>query len=121
VLAFGYLLGLGVNLTLAFGSRALPAVCFAFLLSGVAIAVEETVEKACVAEMLPRESRSYGLGVLATANAVGDVISSVGIGVLWDRLGARAAFGSAAVCSAAGLLLLVVLVGRGRTPSAASS
>ena len=109
VLAVGYLLGLGVNLTLALWSRSLAAVCFAFLLSGVAIAVEETVEKACVAEMLPRLSRSYGLGVLATANAVGDVVSSVGVGILWDRMGARAAFGSAAACSAAGLLLLVAI------------
>jgi MFS family permease len=109
VLAAGYLLGLGVNLTLAFGSRSLAAVGFAFLLSGVAIAVEETVEKACVAEMLPRESRSYGLGVLATANAVGDMVSSIGVGVLWDRMGAATAFGSAAGFSAAGLIFLIVL------------
>jgi len=123
VLAAGYSLGLGVNLTLAFGSRSLAAVCFAFLLSGVAIAVEETVEKACVAELLPRESRSYGLGVLATANAVGDMVSSLGVGVLWDRMGAGAAFGSAAVCSAAGLFLLVAIARRGDrgAPIAASS
>jgi len=110
-----------VNLTLA--SRSLAAVGFAFLLSGVAIAVEETVEKACVAELLPRETRSYGLGVLATANAIGDMVSSVGAGILWDRLGARAAFGSAAGCSAAGLLLLVAIARRGGrgAPSAASS
>ena len=109
VLAVGYLLGLGVNLSLAMWSRSLAAVCLAFLLSGVAIAVEETVEKACVTEMLPRLSRSYGLGVLAAANAVGDVVSSVGVGILWDRMGARAAFGSAAACSAAGLLLLLAI------------
>jgi hypothetical protein len=65
----------------------MAAVCFAFLLSGVAIAIEETVEKACVAEMLPREIRSYGLGILAAANAVGDMVSSIGVGVLWDRMG----------------------------------
>jgi hypothetical protein len=110
-------------LTLALGSRSLAAVGFAFLLSGIAIAVEETVEKACVAEMLARECRSYGLGVLATANAVGDVVSSVGIGVLWDRLGAPAAFGSAAACSAAGVVLLVTIAGWGgsKTATAASS
>jgi MFS family permease len=123
VLAAGYLLGCGVNLTLALGSHVLTAVGFAFLLSGVAIAVEETVEKACVAEMLSRESRSYGLGVLATANAVGDMVSSVGIGILWDRIGPHAAFGSAAVCSAAGVLLLATIARRGgaRIPTAAFS
>ena len=113
VLAAGYLLGLGVNLTLALASRDIVAVCFAFLLSGVAIAIEETVEKASVAEMLPREVRSYGLGVLATANAGGDMVSSVGVGLLWDRMGAGVAFGTAAGCSAAGLLLLVAITRRG--------
>jgi MFS family permease len=123
VLAAGYLLGLGVNLTLAFGSRDIVAVGFAFVMSGIAIAVEETVEKACVAELLPREIRSYGLGILATANAVGDMVSSVGVGWLWDRIGAEVAFGSAAACSAAGLLLLVLIAGRsGRpVPTASSS
>jgi MFS family permease len=122
VLAAGYLLGLGVNVTLALASRSLAAVAFAFALSGVAIAVEETVEKACVSELLPRESRSYGLGVLATANAVGDVVSSVAVGLLWDRVGAGAAFGSAAACSAAGLILLVVVTRGARSaPSPASS
>jgi MFS family permease len=117
VLAAGYLLGLGVNVVLAMGSRSLAAVCFAFLLSGIAIAVEETVEKACVAELLPRESRSYGLGVLATANAVGDMVSSLGVGFLWDRAGGRVAFGSAAGFSAAGLLLLVAIARRGARPA----
>ena len=120
VLAVGYLLGFGVNATLALGSRSLAAVSFAFLLSGVAIAVQETVEKACVAEMLPRESRSYGLGVLAAANAIGDMGSSVGVGIVWDRVGAGAAFGSAAACSAAGGLLLVAIARRGG-PTAAST
>jgi MFS family permease len=114
VLAAGYVLGLGVNLTLALGSRSTAAVAFAFLLSGVAIAVEETVEKACVAELLPREIRSYGLGVLASANALGDMVSSLGVGILWDRMGAPVAFGTAAFCSAAGLFVLVAIRGRAR-------
>jgi MFS family permease len=112
VLAVGYGLGLSVNLALAFASHSIVAVGFAFLLSGVAIAIEETVEKACVAELLPREVRSYGLGILASANAVGDMVSSIGVGLLWDRMGARVAFGSAAGCSAAGLLFLVAIARR---------
>ena len=120
VLAAGYALGLGVNLTLAIASHSIPGVCVAFLLSGLAIAVEETVEKACVAEVLPRETRSYGLGVLATANALGDMVSSVGVGLLWDRVGPGAAFGSAAACSGAGALLLFAVSRRGQ-PSIARS
>jgi MFS family permease len=116
VLAAGYALGLGVNLTLASASRSVAAVGLAVLLSGVAVAIAQTVEKACVSELLPRESRSYGLGLLAAADAVGDMVSSLGVGLLWDRLGASAAFGSAAACSAAGLLLLVATGRRSRRP-----
>src|SRR5262249_49354205 len=73
VLVLGYLLGFIVNLTLAWGSNCLQAVAAAFGLSGIVIAVQETVEKASVAELLPRASRSYGLGALAGANAAGDM------------------------------------------------
>ena len=121
VLAGGYLLGLGVNLTLSVGSRSILAVGAAFLLSGVAVAVEETVEKACVAELLPRESRTYGLGILATANAVGDMVSSLSVGILWDRMGAGVAFGSAAACSALGLVLLMAIARRRGLPAANAS
>ena len=113
VLAVGYALGLAVNVALALGSRSLAAVAVAFVLSGMAIAVEETVEKACVAEMLTREVRSYGLGVLASANAAADMASSVFVGLMWDRAGAGIAFGTAAACSAVGLLTLLAL-GRGK-------
>jgi MFS family permease len=120
VLAVGYALGVAVNVALALGSRSLTAVTAAFILSGAAIAVEETVEKSCVAEMLPREVRSYGLGVLASANAAADMASSVFVGVMWDRVGAGVAFGTAAAFSAAGLLTLLAL-GRGSQASRASS
>jgi MFS family permease len=120
VLVVGYVLGLGVNVTLALAGQTLAAVAFAFVLSGVAIAVEETVEKACVSEMLPRESRSFGLGVLASANALGDVVSSVCVGVLWDRMGPGVAFGSAAACSASGLIVLAAVSRREPNPGSAS-
>lgn len=112
VLLMGYTLGLAVNLTLALASGRLGGVVLAFLLSGVAIAVEETVEKASVSELLTGDLRSYGLGVLAAANAAGDVLSSVAVGLLWDHRGPAVAFGAAAVCSAAGLAALALLSSR---------
>jgi MFS family permease len=123
VLATGYFLGLGVNLTLAFGSRSLAAVCFAFLLSGVAIAVEETVEKACVAEMLSR-----GVPVVRSGH-VGDRQRRRRHGLIdrgWALVGPDgrgAAFGSAAGFSAAGLIVLVVIARQGdrSAPTAGSS
>jgi MFS family permease len=64
--------------------------------SGIYISVEETLEKAVAAELLPRELRSLGFGILACANAVGDMASSLYVGLLLQQGQARWAFGLAA-------------------------
>lgn len=112
VLALAYGLGLACNLLLAFGSGSLLLVAGAFAISGVYIAVEEAVEKAAVAEALGREVRTLGLGILAAVNAFGDMASSVTVGLLWDRAGAGAAFGTAAAFSLLGTAVLLVVLRR---------
>lgn len=104
VLVFGYGLGVVTNglLAFSFGARALLVV--AILLSGVYIAIQETLEKAAAAEMLPREQRSFGLGVLASANAVGDMLSSIGVGLLLAAGYQRTAFLLPALFGLAGTL-----------------
>ncbi len=82
------------------------------LLSGVYIAVEETVEKATAARMVPVEARSYALGMLATANAVGDLVSSALTGVLLDHGGPLWAYGSAALFTGLGTAALGLLLWR---------
>ena len=102
VLAFGYAIGVVTNLLLAFFSHSLPWLVLAILLSGFYIAVEETLEKAVVVGMLPKELRSRGLGVLACVNAVGDMVSSIYVGSL-VRVGRPGlAFGLAAFVGALG-------------------
>ncbi len=120
VLAAGYAIGAFTSLVLALGHRSLAALTLAFILSGAYIAIEETVEKALVAERLSRAVRSRGLGILAAANAVGHMISSLYVGLLWDRYGVGAAFGTAALLAALGWLLLTQ-VERVRRGAAAAS
>jgi len=81
-----------------------------FVVSGVYIAIEETVEKATAARMIAPEARSYALGMLATANAVGDLASSLLTGFLLDHAGRVWAYGTAAVFSAAGVLTLAAVI-----------
>ena len=120
ILAVGYGLGVATNLLLAAGSTDLAVLALAVILSGVYIAIEETIEKATAAELLPRELRSLGLGVLAGANALGDMLSSVYVGVLIDAGRPRAAFGIAAGLGLAGLAWMVLVVlRRGRAPARA--
>lgn len=92
VLVIGYGLGVLTNGLLAFSFGARGLLVAAIILSGIYIAAEETLEKAVAAEMLPRTQRSLGLGVLASANAVGDMLSSVGVGLLLAAGHARTAF-----------------------------
>jgi MFS family permease len=108
VLVGGYALGVLTNVLLAFASHSIAALGVAFVLSGVYIAIEETVEKATVAEMLPRDRRSLGFGVLASANGVADMASSLAVG-LWMSTGLPAiGFGLAAGFGAIGALWIAI-------------
>lgn len=84
----------------------------AIVLSGIYISVEETLEQAVAAEILPRELRSLGFGVLASANAIGDMISSTGVGLLLARGHQPLAFGLAAGIGLAGVAWMLVALRR---------
>ncbi len=106
ILVGGYGLGVGTNVFLALFSQSLGWLVAIVVLSGVYIAVEETLEKAIAAELLPGELRSLGFGILACANAVGDMASSFWVGFLLDAHQPGWAFGMAAAVGAAGTLWL---------------
>lgn len=112
VLVAGYGLGVVTNIVLAIATSSLALLVVAILLSGVYIAVEETLEKAVVAELLPREQRSLGLGILASANALGDFGSSVFVGVLLAAGSQAIAFGTLAIVGGLGVVWMAILVAR---------
>jgi MFS family permease len=111
-LAAGYALGVLTNALLAFRGGQVAWVVAAVAMSGLYVAVEEVVEKASVAQLLPRELRSLGLGILACANAIGDMVSSVGVGVLLQRGSPALAFGIPAAVGALGVLWLLAVLPR---------
>ena len=102
ILIGGYALGAATNATLAVAGATPSFLVGAIALSGIYIAIEETIEKAGTAEMLPRELRSLGFGILASANAIGDMASSVYVGVMLDRGEPALAFGLPAAFGLAG-------------------
>lgn len=117
VLMLGYGVGVGTNVLLALVGGSLMWLVAAIVLSGVYIAVEETLEKAVAAELLPRELRSLGFGILACANAVGDMVSSLYVGYCLQIGQPVVAFGVAAALGLSGLLWLLAFVKRGRNDS----
>jgi MFS family permease len=109
ILIGGYILGVLTNGLFAFLSGSIAWLIVAIALSGTYIAVEETLEKAVVAELLPRELRSVGFGILACANAIGDLASSLYVGVLLSRGHGRLAFSTAAALGLVGVAWMMAL------------
>ncbi len=109
ILIAGYAIGVGTNLMLAFSAGSLPVIIAAIALSGIYIAIEETLEKATVAQILPRELKSLGFGILACANAVGDMASSVYVGSLMEAGRSTLAFGIAAGFGMLGVLWMLAI------------
>lgn len=113
VLIAGYALGVITNVTLALAGASLPWLVLAIALSGIYIAIEETLEKAVVAQLLPRQQRSLGLGVLASANALGDLGSSLCVGLLLAAGQPALAFLLPAAVGGLGVLWMLGLLTRG--------
>ena len=113
VLVGGYVIGVATNLLLAGAGTQVGWLVVAIVLSGIYISVEETLEKAVTADLLPERLRSLGFGILACANAVGDMVSSVYVGFLLERGAATSAFALAAAFGALGVGWMVVVLGRG--------
>jgi len=61
-----------------------------FGLEGVHGAMQQSLEKSMAAELLPAKARGSGFGVLATVNGIGDLVSSIAVGVLWSSVSPNA-------------------------------
>lgn len=103
IIVTGYLFAAMVTV----GFALLPATPFMLILlfigSGLYYACQEVCEKARAAELIPKELKGTGMGLLAATNGVGDMISSALVGTLWTVMPDAPMIGFLA---AAGLQLL---------------
>jgi MFS family permease len=106
LLALGYGVGFLAYVGFAITPPALAAFVILFGLAGVHDAFQQSLEKSAAAEILPGEIRGSGFGILATANGIGDLISSVVVGVLWSSVDPAAGFAYAAIFSGLGAGLI---------------
>lgn len=113
LLIAGYALGVATNFLLAFTYGELAWLAVVIALSGVYIAVEETLEKAVVVELLPRHQRALGLGILASANALGDLGSSVWVGLMLSAHRTTLAFAAPACVGLLGVGWMLAMLRRG--------
>jgi MFS family permease len=107
VLATGYSLAAIMALLVIFLPVTLWTFVAIFVLGGIYVAIEETLEDSLCAELVNKEQHGMAFGMLATVNGVGDFVSSVLVGWLWTRFGTAVAFSYCVVLFVAGALLVL--------------
>jgi MFS family permease len=110
LLAGWYAVALIAAMGFAIGPTRLASLVVLFILEGTVMAAQETLESAVATDLLPADVRGTGFGILAGVNGVGDLVSSVVVGLLWTHVSAEAAFVYAAVTGAVGSVLLLLAV-----------
>jgi MFS family permease len=111
LLALGYGLGAIVALGFAdaFWSRSanVAFIALLFMLGGAFIAIQDSLEGAMTADLVPETARrGVAYGVTGAVNGVGDFISSAVVGIVWSTFSPVAAFLYAAVMMAAGAIAI---------------
>jgi MFS family permease len=108
ILGLGYGISVAVPLLLmvAFqqGHAALPLLALIFSLAGLVNGIQDTLEGATTADLVPEDHRGLGFGLLGGVNGIGDLASSLVVGALWT-LHPLWGFGYAAILMAAGSLV----------------
>jgi MFS family permease len=107
LLAAAYALAAAMALELIFLPLNAWVLASAFIVGGIYVAMEETLEDSFCAELVGEAHHGMAFGVLSTVNGVGDFLSSIIVGVLWTAFGTSVAFTYSAVLFAAGALLVL--------------
>jgi len=106
LLAMGYLVSAVTCAGFILGRPTIAMLAILFGLAGVHGAFQQSLEKSAATELLPREVRGSGFGALATANGIGDLVSSAVVGALWSTVGPAAGFLYAGVFAVIGATLV---------------
>jgi MFS family permease len=106
LLAGGYSLSAIMSLCVIALPATIGTFALIFILGGTNVALEETLEDSLCAELVAEEHHGMAFGVLATVNGVGDLLSSVIVGVLWTAAGTGVAFGYSLTLSLVGALMV---------------
>ena len=109
VLATGYVAFAAACVVAALGHGPIALAVVALCL-GASQPLVSATESSAVGAIVDEEHRGTAFGVLAGLNGVGDLISSVVVGVIWTYVGAPIALGYGAAFSVVGAVLLFVLV-----------
>ena len=113
LLAAGYFLAAAMAAAIIVLPMNVWTLAAVFVVGGVYVAVEETLEDSFCAELVGEEHHGMAFGTLATVNGVGDFASSLVVGLLWTGFGTSVAFAYSAVLFVIGGALVWRAAARG--------
>jgi MFS family permease len=106
LLAAGYFIAVIAFAGFILEPPTIPLLAVLFGLAGIHGAFQQSLEKSLAAELLPPAVRGSGFGVLAAVNGIGDLVSSIVVGMLWSSVSPQAGFIYAGVFAFAGAILV---------------
>ena len=99
-----------------FSPTSIPVLAL-FVAVGTSTALVETAEGSHAPELLPEAIRGRAFGLIGLVDGVGDLVSSVTVGLLWTLAAPAWGFGYAAALSGLGALVLLPGVRRSGLPA----
>jgi MFS family permease len=106
LLSGGYGLAALMALGIVFLPTGIGSLALIFMLGGIQVAIEETLEDSFCAELVEPSQHGMAFGVLATVNGAGDFLSSTIVGLLWSAFGPTVAFGYSTLLFIIGAVLV---------------
>jgi MFS family permease len=107
VLVIGIALFAAACVAFAFSPTSILQLGLLFVAVGTSTALVETAEGSHAAELLPKTIRGRGYGLIGLVDGVGDLVSSVVVGLLWTLAAPAWGFGYAAALSGLGAFVLL--------------
>jgi MFS family permease len=105
--ALGAMVALGFAVAFWWKNAETLFIALLFVLGGTFIAIQDSLEGAMTADLVPETSqRGVAYGVTGAVNGIGDLISSTVVGVVWSFYSPVAAFIYAAVMMALGAVAI---------------
>jgi sugar phosphate permease len=98
---------MGIASLMALNVPSISRLATVFSLAGIYIAVQDALEGAIPADMVPSQSRGTAYGLIGTVNGIGDLGASVLVGTLWTVISPAVAFESAGALMLLGALLIM--------------
>ncbi|MEM3374461.1 MAG: MFS transporter [Candidatus Woesearchaeota archaeon] len=106
LLGLGYLIFAIYCLGFVFLPSTLISFLILFLLAGVETGLIDVMERAYAADLLTKNIRGTGFGLLNTINGIGDFVSSIIAGFLWTLLSYKGSFIYGAIFSILATIIL---------------